>query len=507
METLQKLYKEWCGHEAGSVERLPGAGSNRAYYRLTGEGGNVVGVAGTSVDENRTFIYLSGEFVRKGLPVPRVFQVSTDETHYLQEDLGSVSLFDALSKGRGKGGQYDADEVELLRRTIACLPALQFRGGEGLDFDRCYPLPAMGRASVQFDLNYFKYDFLKLTGVDFHEVKLEFDMHALADDLLDEAEETFLYRDFQARNVMLVDGTPYFIDFQGGRRGPIYYDVASFLWQASAHYTPALREELVGVYLKALKTFREVDEEQFRQKLSLFVLFRLLQVLGAYGYRGLFERKPHFLASIAPALQNLRELLDAHPFPYAYLVETLRKVTELEVIPLPGGGQVELHPKAETKASSPVVPASSPSVSPYDGRGALKVRVFSFSYKKGIPGDDSGNGGGYVFDCRSTHNPGRYEAYKSLTGLDKPVIDFLERDGEILTFLESVYRLADAHVERYMQRGFTDLMFCFGCTGGRHRSVYSAQHLAEHLSRKYGICVELCHREQQISQTFSPCAL
>lgn len=320
-----------------------------------------MGVAGTSVDENRTFIYLSGEFVRKGLPVPRVFQVSTDETHYLQEDLGSVSLFDALSKGRGKGGQYDADEVELLRRTIACLPALQFRGGEGLDFDRCYPLPAMGRASVQFDLNYFKYDFLKLTGVDFHEVKLEFDMHALADDLLDEAEETFLYRDFQARNVMLVDGTPYFIDFQGGRRGPIYYDVASFLWQASAHYTPALREELVGVYLKALKTFREVDEEQFRQKLSLFVLFRLLQVLGAYGYRGLFERKPHFLASIAPALQNLRELLDAHPFPYAYLVETLRKVTELEVIPLPGGGQVELHPKAETKASSPVVPASSPS--------------------------------------------------------------------------------------------------------------------------------------------------
>ncbi len=133
---------------------------------------------------------------------------------------------------------------------------------------------------------------------------------------------------------------------------------------------------------------------------------------------------------------------------------------------------------------------------------ALVVRVFSFSYKKGIPADESGNGGGYVFDCRSTHNPGRYEPYKLLTGLDQPVIDFLEQDGEILTFLEHVYALADTHVVRYIERGFTSLMFSFGCTGGQHRSVYSAQHLAEHLHEKFGVEVQLVHREQQISTCF-----
>jgi len=322
----------------------------------------------------------------------------------------------------------------------------------------------------------------------------------LAHDLLkgDSLSSSFLYRDFQARNVMLdAAGNPYFIDFQGGRKGPIYYDLASFLWQASARYPHALRQELIGVYCNSLnETLISIGAPSFtfqRSTLNSFVLFRLLQVLGAYGFRGYFERKQHFLDSIPPALENLRDLLaDKNSCPYPELRKVLEALSPVS--------------RQENNLTSPQpnVPAS-PSVTgeaPAKRGGSLTVRIFSFSYKRGIPEDTSGNGGGYVFDCRSTHNPGRYEPYKQITGLDAPVIKFLEDDGEILTFLDSIYRLADAHVERYLQRGFTDLMFSFGCTGGQHRSVYCAQHLAEHLHQKYGICIDLTHREQGIHTVF-----
>ena len=283
------------------------------------------------------------------------------------------------------------------------------------------------------------------------------------------------------------------------------YDVASFLWQASARYPQALREELIGVYLQSLKQYREVSERQFRQGLQLCVLFRLLQVLGAYGFRGYFERKKHFLESIPPAMESLRDLLAQGGCPYPYLSEVLTQLVampQFQPEPKPmeradGYKTTELNPYQAHPADGPAT------FSRYDQQGPLVVRVFSFSFKKGIPEDTSGNGGGYVFDCRSTHNPGRYEPYKQLTGLDEPVIRFLEDDGEILTFLQSVYQLADAHVARYLQRGFTSLMFSFGCTGGQHRSVYCAQHLAEHIHRTFGIEVHVCHREQGITQTLS----
>ena len=484
MERLKALFRSCCGHEAAAVTPITGSGSNRRYFRLTGiDGHTLIGVIGTSKEENHAFIYLAQHFWHQQLPVPHVLAMTADGCCYLQNDLGSRSLFDALQTGREAGGCYSEAEVKLLRRTIALLPALQYKGAEGLDFNQCYPLATMDRQSILFDLNYFKYCFLKATGLDFHEVRLEEDFQRMAEDLLAHPSDTFLYRDFQARNVMLDGkGNPYFIDFQGGRRGPVQYDLASFLWQASARYPQALREELINVYLQALREYTEVDETQFREQLQLFVLFRLLQVLGAYGFRGYFERKKHFLVSIPPAIQNLRELLpNLKDSPYPYLLQVL---CELTCLP-------RFAPVTSGEAS----------VSRYDGQGSLVVDVFSFSYRKGIPEDTSGNGGGYVFDCRSTHNPGRYEPYKQLTGLDEPVIRFLEEDGEILTFLESVYRLADAHVERYLQRGFTHLMFSFGCTGGQHRSVYSAQHLAEHLHRKFGIEVHITHREQHITQT------
>jgi len=460
-------------------------------------------VIGTSRDENHAFVYLCRHFTKRQLPVPHLLAVSQDELRYLESDLGTVSLFNAISGGREAGGRYTLKEQELLKRTIRELPNIQMRGARELDFSQCYPQPEFDTNSVLFDLNYFKYCFLKATELDFHELKLEADFRLLAKDLTSEPCDAFLYRDFQARNVMLVDEKPYFIDFQGGRKGPYYYDLASFLWQASARYPHKLRRELVYEYYNELKNYTEVPTpHHFVNRLSLFVLFRTLQVLGAYGFRGYFERKQHFIKSIPPAMQNLRELLAEVNFPYPYLVTVLKQLTEL-----PQFRQLDVTASRadgfRTTENNPYKPhpQDGPATfSKYDAQGPLVVRVYSFSYRKGIPEDESGNGGGYVFDCRSTHNPGRYEPYKQLTGLDEPVIRFLEDDGEILTFLSSVYKLADAHVRRYIQRGFTSLMFSFGCTGGQHRSVYSAQHLAEHLHAKFGIEVHVIHREQGITQ-------
>jgi len=521
VERLQQLYKTLFGRRPERTEKLPGAGSNRTYYRLSNEANeSVVGVIGTSRDENHAFIYLARHFKLQQLPVPEVLAATNDELCYLQEDLGSTSLYDAIAGGRAAGGRYNRKETELLKSTIRGLADMQMRGAIGLEWDNCYPQPAFDQDSVSFDLNYFKYCFLKATELDFHELKLEANFRMLAKDLTAEEGCCFLYRDFQARNVMLKSVTengktrqvPYFIDFQGGRRGPCYYDPASFLWQASAHYSHKLRRTLLMEYYEALKPYTEVPSTRhFAEQMALFVLFRTLQVLGAYGFRGYFERKKHFIDSIPPAMQNLRELLDdgnggfglTLSARYPYLVETLRRLTEM-----PAFAPQEMP--RETRSDGFRVtdrnvydahPQDGPATfSKYDGKGPLVVRVYSFSYHKGIPEDESGNGGGYVFDCRSTHNPGRYEPYKQLTGLDEPVIRFLEDDGEILDFLQHVYRLAETHVRRYIQRGFTSLMFCFGCTGGQHRSVYSAQHLAEHLHEMFGVEVHICHREQGISQ-------
>ena len=504
MEILQQLYTDYTGLAIASCQEIQGAGSNRRYFRIYGsDGSTLIGVIGTSLDENHSFCYLARHFTERRLPVPAVVAESADGLRYLQTDLGERSLFDALKGGREAGGRYTQYEKQLLHQTISLLPKIQVKGARGLDFTQCYPQESLDETNVLFDLNYFKYCFLKATKLDFHELKLEATFKLMAKDIASIPGEAFMYRDFQARNVMLdKDDKPFFIDFQGGRRGPVQYDVASFLWQASAHYSKSLREELIKTYITSLKQYIEVNEKRFRQDLKLCVLFRLLQVLGAYGFRGYFERKKHFLESIPSGIQNLRDLLADDGCPYPYLREILGRLVALPQFAPVAEQQVKRSDGYKTAESNPYVshPHDGPATfSRYDGKGPLVVRVFSFSYKKGIPEDTGGNGGGYVFDCRSTHNPGRYEPYKQLTGLDEPVIRFLEDDGEILTFLDSVYKLADAHIQRYLQRGFTSL---FGCTGGQHRSVYSAQHLAEHIHGKFGIEVHVCHREQGISAIY-----
>ena len=506
--SLESLFEQYTGAAPVSVVPLTGSASHRRYYRLAGaDGRTLIGVEGTDADENRAFLTIDRHFASKGIRVPKV--LAEGGLCYLQEDLGSAILYDALADGRSRGA-YSLDEVTLLRKTMAALPKIQVEGAKGLDFSVCYPQPSFDGRMVDFDLNYFKYDYLKLTGLEFNEVRLQDDFDRFKADLLAEPSDTFLYRDFNARNVMLVDGEPWFIDFQGGRRGPIYYDVASFLWQARARYPETLREELLQVYLEALRAYGPVDETHFRERLRLFILFRMLQVLGCYGYRGLWERKQAFIDSIPPALEIVRNLLPFKDYPY--LTEVLAGLCGEDFSTPPSaplemteeGPSVSLGVKETDSFASLGMTEEDPlSFRPSAASGeisSLTVTVYSFSFKKGIPEDTSGNGGGYVFDCRSVHNPGKYERFKQLTGLDVPVIEFLEQDGEILRFLDHVYSLVDAHVERFLERGFTHLQVSFGCTGGQHRSAYSAQHLAEHLVAKYPVRVHLIHRERGIER-------
>jgi len=467
---LSDLYKSLLGIPAESIIELPSSGSNRRYFRLTGKE-TLIGVSGTSTEENKAFIYMAAHFRKQGLPVPEVYCHSEDFSYYLQEDLGDTLLFDAISKGRGSC-VFDDEEQVLLSKAIRLLPQVQFNGAKDMDFSYCYPQPEFNERSIIWDLNYFKYCFLKATGMDFQEDRLEDDFQRLSEVLLSELSDTFLYRDFQSRNVMIKDGEPWLIDFQGGRKGPIYYDVASFLWQAKANFSEELRAKLLDEYMDALSQYRDVNRADFLNKLDHFVLFRTLQVLGAYGFRGYFEKKPHFIQSVPFAIANLRQLLSKDYSEYPYLAEVLRELCGLK------------------QFSDELI-----------GR-QLEIKVVSFAYKKGIPNDTSGNGGGFVFDCRAINNPGKYERYNHFTGLDAPVIEFLEHDGEITTFLDNVYTLVDASVKRYLDRGFTNLMVCFGCTGGRHRSVYSAQKLAEHLHERFDAKIHLTHREQNIEQIF-----
>lgn len=484
MERLNRLFRQQYGTDPENAVPLTGSASERRYYRMCSGNVSCVGVVGTDREENAAFVALARHFRSRGIPVPEVYAVSDDGMTYLQEDLGMEMLYDRYLNTR-KGGEGSGDAEDLLCRTVGMLPKLQFEGAVGLDFSVCHPQKEFGVRSAMFDLNYFKYCFLKATGLEFHEMLLQDDFERLAEDLADSALPvadgtvdipTFLYRDFQARNVMIRDGQPYFIDFQSGRRGPICYDVASFIWHARSGYGKDLKDRMLSSYLDSLSQYIDVDRKMFMENLRIFLLFRSLQVLGAYGFRGWTEHKANFVTSIPTAVSALKELLDEPFGRYPYLTEVLREMTAL-----PRFEHQQVH----------------------DGR--LRVTVCSFSFRKGIPDDPSGNGGGYVFDCRSIHNPGRYEPYRALTGRDEPVIRFLEEDGEVYGFLEHVYGVTDPHVETFMKRGFTDLMVSFGCTGGQHRSVYCAEHLASHLAEKYpGIIVRLIHREQAVTQIIEP---
>lgn len=467
MQRLINLYAKRFGAEPTSITPIAGEGSNRKYYLLDGVK-RCVATIGLQQRENDAFIYLSGYFRRRNLPVPEVYAVSDDMMAYLQEDVGEKSVYDELCAHDG-----DAASIEsLLMEIMNILPRFHYCVGEDFDSSKCYPLPAMDRQAIMWDLNYFKYCFLKPVGMEFDEPALEKDFITLAEQLSSNPDNTLLLRDFQSRNVMLdSENKPSVIDFQGARLGDGLYDVASFVWQARANYSEEIKRRLVESYRHAVVELTGNEPKDFDRRLSLMIFFRTLQVLGAYGFRGYVQGKTRFIASIPGAIVNLRDVLSELPFDFCpYLVAVLQEMVSL------------------------------PSLQPVADGDGLTVTVMSFSYKKGLPVDNSGNGGGFVFDCRGMHNPGRYDQYKPLTGRDRPVIDFLEERGEIQKFLSNCYELVDMSVETYIRRGFSSLMVCFGCTGGQHRSVYGAEHMARYLSGKFGVRVRLIHREQGINE-------
>jgi len=486
-DQIKELYTRFIGQEPVSVESINGSASNRLYLRLyASDGTSVVGVGCPDPLEMRAFCELDKSLYDQGIRVPKV--LAQEGTCYLQEDLGKTSLYDLIAQCQ-KAGDWSSEVVSLLEQVMRDLVDIQFKGLSGFDLSHCCGQQHFSEVNIRWDLNYFKYCFLKGTGVTIDELKLQADFDRLEKDLLDASEtslksETFLYRDFQSRNVMVRDGKPYYIDFQGGYEGPFFYDVASFLWQSRADYPDDLRERLIRVYYQTLLKYIDLPESEFRSNLDRFAFFRMLQVLGAYGFRGIFERKAAFLSPISKTLQ----MIQSSGSEYAYIQQLIEAVWQT---PFGKGLASQIS----------------------NDKCQLTVRITSFSFKRGIPDDFSGNGGGFVFDCRAPHNPGRYKEYKHITGLDQPVIDFLEgRDtnpehapiGSELTmpqYLEHVYALVDPAVETYLLRGFTHLMVSFGCTGGQHRSVYGAQHLAEHLKALHpDLHIILTHREQNIVQ-------
>ncbi len=467
---IAELYHTWAGTEPQSITFLPGSGSYRKYYRLIGERGSVIGVFNEDRKENDAFISFSQKFLQHNLPVPSVHAKDPSGLFYLLSDLGDLTLFQFLSGNRSGADDFPEKMIELYRKVISYLPLFQVVAGKELDYSKCYPRKAFDVQSMMWDLNYFKYYFLKLAKVSFDEQKLEDDFHTLVQYLMGAGADHFMYRDFQSRNIMLVKGEPWFIDYQGGRKGPLQYDIASLLYDAKASVPEPVRDLLLEYYLDVLAKYFPVDRQTFRQYYTGFVLIRILQALGAYGFRGYYENKPHFLKSIPFAIVNLAYLLDKKslPVPLPMLREVLEKIIK------------------------------NPSFRSFkEAKNQLTVKISSFSYKSGIPADDSGNGGGFVFDCRALPNPGRFEEYRSFTGNDPQVIAFLEKEPEVGEFMNHTCSLVDQSVRRYIERDFTSLTVSFGCTGGQHRSVYCAAELARYLSSKFDITVELHHTESE----------
>jgi aminoglycoside/choline kinase family phosphotransferase len=469
LDVLNRLFEEHFRSPAKRIQPLQGelGGSGRKIIRLSNEAASAVGILYGVREENVAFLEFSKHFRRHGLPVPEIYGEDLDQGAYLEEDLGDTTLFEFLSKNR-KGESIAAPVVEAYRKAVEVLPRFQVEAGCDLNYEVCYPIGSFDRQSIAWDLNYFKYYFLRLAGIPFSEQALENDFGRLADFLLSAPRDYFLYRDFQSRNILLRDGQPFFVDYQGGRKGALQYDIASLLYDAKADLPPELRQELLDHYLGALGRYVKIEREAFMRHYYAYVYVRILQALGAYGFRGFYERKAHFLQSVPYALKNLRWLLHHAELP-------------IELPTLMGAFRSML---ASEKLQGLASEADN-----------LVVRIFSFSFHREPPKDESGNGGGFVFDGRSLPNPGREERFKALTGKDAPVIDYLNQQESVHQFLASVLSLVDASVGSYKERGFKNLMVSFGCTGGQHRSVFLAEQLAKRLRVKNGVEVAVRHLE------------
>jgi aminoglycoside/choline kinase family phosphotransferase len=471
MDVLKQLFEQHFHLPAERVLPLQGqlGGSGRTIVRLAGGGFTAIGILYSVREENVAFLEFSRHFHRHGLPVPEIYAENLSQNAYIEEDLGNTTLFEFLGANRD-GDVIAPPAIEAYRKVVAALPRFQIEASRDLNYKVCYPRQSFDRQSIAWDLNYFKYYFLRLAGIPFNEQALELDFTRLTKFLLSADHDYFLYRDFQSRNVMLREGQPYFLDYQGGRKGALQYDIASLLFDGKADLPPELRHQLLDHYLDSLASYIPVDRDAFMEHYYAFVYVRILQALGAYGYRGFFERKAHFLQSVPYALKSLRWLATNVKLPIALpaLMESLAGLSASE--------------KLQGLSAS---------------ADALTVRIFSFSFHRQMPADETGNGGGFVFDARSLPNPGREERFKQLTGKDAPVIEYLNQQESVHQYLANVLSLVDGAVANFKRRGFRDMMVSFGCTGGQHRSVFLAEQLAKHLRAENGVDVELRHIEME----------
>ena len=469
MDVLKHLYENHFHSAANRVVPLQGqlGGSGRIIVRLEGTAGSAIGIVYPVREENVAFLEFSRHFHRHGLPVPEIYAEDLAKNAYIEEDLGDVTLFDFLHQHR-EGETIAPGALDAYRKVVDTLPRFQIEAGRDLNYKVCYPRSSFDRQSIAWDLNYFKYYFLRLAAIPFNEQALENDFSRLTKLLLAAPHDYFLYRDFQSRNVMLRDHQPYFLDYQGGRKGALQYDIASLLYDGKADLPPAVRQELLDHYLDGLSKFIPVDRGAFMEHYYAYVYVRIMQALGAYGFRGFYERKAHFLQSVPYALKNLRWLAHNVKLPVALpaLMDAFQGMLSSEKLQ-------QLAPHADT----------------------MTVRVFSFSFHHEMPADDSGNGGGYVFDARSLPNPGREDRFKQLTGKDAPVIDYLNQQESVQQYFTRAQTLVDSSISAYQRRGFRNLMVSFGCTGGQHRSVFLAEQLARHLRSMSGVEVVVRHVE------------
>jgi len=460
---------KWAPEQGIEILPLPQAGSYRQYYRLSGQNKHAIGVYSPDKSETKAFISFTNHFRQLGLNVPEIYASDLENDCYLISDLGEMSLLDHLEQNR-VDGIPSQKTYELYKLAIAELPRFQVDASKNLNFSVCYPSAEFDGRSMRWDLNYFKYYFLRLLKIPFNETALEDDFDRLIIHLLKSGNQFFMYRDFQARNIMIHDDKPWFIDYQGGRRGPLQYDLASLLFQVKASLPYSFREDMLYWYLENLKKYIQIDEKKFVEDYYGFVLIRLLQVMGAYGFRGYFERRAHFLLSIPYAIENIRWLLANVKFRFE-LPELMKA----------------LHEIAKSEITTPELPQAD----------TLTVSVNSFSFKNGPPPDYSGNGGGFIFDCRALPNPGRYDHYKKFTGLDEPVIQYLDREKTVAKFLTNAIKIVDQSVQEYQRRGFSHLQINFGCTGGQHRSVFCASRVAAYLEETFSLKVSTYHQEMK----------
>lgn len=468
---FKDIYKKVTETDATVVNRLPLSGSNRMYFRIEGGKGPVIGTYNDDKPENYAFLYLAKHLKGHGVNVPEVFYKDIDKGIYLQQDLGDKSLFEFVTDQNIS----KAEILKMYKQVIDQMPVLQYKSAEDLDFSICYPRESFGMQSMQWDLNYFKYFFLKTTYVPFHEQLLEDEFQKLIEFLLQAPSHFFLFRDFQSRNIMWYQNQPYFIDFQGGRRGALQYDLASLLFESKTNLTNDFRQEILEYYVEVFGKYSFFDRNEFLKYYPAFVLIRLLQAFGAYGYRGIFEKKAFFVQSINPAIDSLswvskQEVIKSN-FPYlCEVIDSIEKIRH----------KFEHHSTTED----------------------LTVTITSFSYRNGIPDDWSGNGGGYVFDCRTLHNPGMYEEYKLFTGRDAEVINFIEKEPDTAEFIEHITSMIGTTIKKYQKRNFNHLSVSFGCTGGRHRSVYCAEKLFQYLKMNFDVNLRLLHREINIRERY-----